>query len=173
MEAREPTAPDRPRAPLQQEGTSSSLRDDRAERAQPDGKRDKSHVMQSDPLHRQAQDAVRRLDAGMGRTYDQHSACMAASAACLARANGFDRIDHVVLSEATASHRKGENVFVVQGGLTDATNRVAFMKTQDAIAMPVEQLLTRLEEAVSVHTPPARQHEVEASRQPTAHRITV
>jgi hypothetical protein len=38
-----------------------------------------------DPLHSQAQEAVRRLDASMGREYDEHSACMAASAACLAK----------------------------------------------------------------------------------------
>lgn len=96
------------------------------------------------PLLRQSQDAVRRLDDSLGRTYDDASDRMAASLAHLAGANGFTRIDHVVLNNATTSLQKGENVFVVQGGLTDVTNRVAHMKTREAIATPVEQSLDRL-----------------------------
>lgn len=42
---------------------------------------------------------------------------MAASVGCLAKANGLSRIDHVVLSEDNGMARKGENLFVVQGGL--------------------------------------------------------
>lgn len=96
------------------------------------------------PLLRQSRDAVRRLDESLGRTYDEASARMAASLAYLAGKNGFDRIDHVVLSNATPTVQKGENAFVVQGGLTDTTNLVAYMKTQDALAAPAEQSLERL-----------------------------
>jgi hypothetical protein len=127
----------------------------------------------ADPLHAQAEEAVRRLDASLGRAFDERSASMAASLACLARENRLDRIDHVVLSQSNGSVRNGENVFVVQGGLTDATNRVAHMKTQDAITASVDQSLQQL-----AATAPAQmtqtQHPVQdaATRQPL-HRMTV
>ncbi|OOX13601.1 peptidoglycan-binding protein [Xanthomonas axonopodis pv. cajani] len=98
-----------------------------------------------DPLHRQAEDAVRRLEQGLGRDYDDNSARLAASSAHLARANGLDRIDHVVLSKQTASVAQGENVFVVQGALDDPAHKMAHMKTSDAIAQPVEQSLSQLQ----------------------------
>lgn len=103
------------------------------------------------PLLGQSRDAVRRLDESLGRTYDEASDRMAASLAHLAGKNGFDRIDHVVLSNATQTVQKGENAFVVQGGLTDATNRVAYMKTQDALATPAEQSLERLAQVAQEH----------------------
>ena len=97
-----------------------------------------------DPLLQQAQAATRRLDASLGRDYDDHSACMAASAACLAKANGLSRIDHIVLSENNGVVRKGESLFVVQGALHDPAHHRAHMKTQDALGVPVEQSLERL-----------------------------
>jgi hypothetical protein len=125
----------------------------------------------ADPLHRQAEDAVCRLDASLGRTYDERSACMAASLARLAKENGLDRIDHVVLNVQTSSLKPGENVFVVQGGLTDATNRLAQMKTQDAVAMPVEQSLRQLTATAPEPERALHLHDA-ATRQPT-HRMTV
>ncbi len=126
----------------------------------------------ADPLLQQSQDAVRRLDGLLGRTYDDASDRMAASLAQLARANGFTRIDHVVLNTATASLQKGENVFVVQGGLTDATNRVAHMKTQDAIAAPVEQSLERLAAMSPAHASQTHTHEMDVQARQAAHRLT-
>lgn len=110
------------------------------------------------PLMRQAREAVRRLDESLGRTHDEASARMAASLAHLAAGHGFDRIDHVVLSNATRTVQKGENVFIVQGGITDATRRIAFMKTHDAVEAPVEQSLERIsqlaaEQALQRSTP--------------------
>ncbi|KAF1716840.1 hypothetical protein CSC74_08165 [Pseudoxanthomonas yeongjuensis] len=95
-----------------------------------------------DPLIPQAEAAVRRLDA---HQYDDQSACMAASAACLAKANGLSRIDHIFLSEARGSTQKGENLFVVQGAPGDPAHLRAQMKTQDAIDMPVEKSLGQLQ----------------------------
>ncbi|TCZ87750.1 XVIPCD domain-containing protein [Lysobacter sp. N42] len=103
-----------------------------------------THGEAAHPLLRQSRDAVRGLDQSLGRTYDEASDRMAASLAHLAGKNGFDRIDHVVLSNATPTVQKRENVFVAQGGLTDTTNRVAYMKTEDALAAPAEQSLERL-----------------------------
>lgn len=128
-----------------------------------------------DPLVAQAEIAVQALDASLGRDYDDASQRLAARAAHLARAEGFDRIDAVVLGIGTPTLRAGENVFVVQGGLGDATNRVAHMKTAEALATPVEQSLSRIAQldadargvAGPQHPDPAAPH-----RAP-AHRITV
>ncbi|WP_372360530.1 XVIPCD domain-containing protein [Xanthomonas axonopodis pv. poinsettiicola] len=98
-----------------------------------------------DPLHRQAEDAVRRLEHGLGRDYDDNSARLAASSACLAKENGLSRIDHIVLSNQTASVGQGENVFVVEGALDNPAHMRAYMKTSDAIAQPVDQSLAQLQ----------------------------
>ncbi|MCL1524132.1 XVIPCD domain-containing protein [Xanthomonas nasturtii] len=98
-----------------------------------------------DPLHRQAEDAVRRLEQGLGRDYDANSARLAASSAHLAKEHGLSRIDHVVLSEKTKSVQQGENVFVIEGALSDPAHKMAHMKTNDAIAQPVEQSLAQLQ----------------------------
>jgi len=98
-----------------------------------------------DPLLSQAEDAVRRLEKGLGRDYDGNSACLAASAACLAKENGLSRIDHVALSRDTGTVRQGENLFVVQGGLNDPAQLRAHMRTDDALARPVEQSLAQLQ----------------------------
>ncbi len=98
-----------------------------------------------DALLEQAQAAVRRLDAKVGREYDEQSACMAASAACLAKVNGLSGIDHILLSEERGAVRKGENLFVVQGEPGDPAHRRAMMKTQDAIDTPVEQSVAQLQ----------------------------
>lgn len=95
-----------------------------------------------DPLLPQAERAVRQLDRSLGREYDDQSACMAASAARLAKANGLSRIDHVVLSGGGVG---GGNLFVVQGALNDPAQHRAHMKTQDARNVPVEQSLEQLQ----------------------------
>ena len=89
--------------------------------------------------------AVRRLNGVTGGEYDDQSACMAASAACLAKANGLSGIDHIFLSVERGAVRQGENLFVVQGEPGDPAHRRAMMKTQDAISMPVEQSLGHLQ----------------------------
>lgn len=99
----------------------------------------------ADPLFQQASDAVRRMEEGLGRPFDQTSERLAASSACLARASGLTRVDHVVLSNATASARQGETVFVVQGALDDPAQLRAQMPTVQAIAASTEQSLDRLQ----------------------------
>jgi hypothetical protein len=98
-----------------------------------------------DPLLSQAEAAVQRLEKSLGRDYDTNSACLAASAACLARESGLTRIDHVALSRDTGSVRQGENLFVVQGALNDPAQLRAHMRTDDALAKPVEQSLAQLQ----------------------------
>jgi hypothetical protein len=99
-----------------------------------------------DPLFAQARDAMRRLEGGLGREYDATSDRMAASAACLAKASGLDRIDHVVLSQATAVSAQGANVFVVQGALDDPSHRRAHMTTAEAVGTPVDISLQRMQQ---------------------------
>jgi hypothetical protein len=101
--------------------------------------------MAVDPLLAQAREAMIRLEDGLGRDYDDKSECMAASAACLAKENGFSRIDHVVLSQATTTSRQGENVFVVQGDPSDPAHRRVHMPTAEALQTPAEESVRRLQ----------------------------
>lgn len=84
------------------------------------------------PLLAQARDGVARLDAQLGRPADEASEQLAQSAAALAHRHGFERIDHVVLSVATATAAAGERVFVVQGEL-DGQRRMADLPMRDAL----------------------------------------
>lgn len=95
------------------------------------------------PLHRQAEAAVRDLDASLGRGYDSASERMTASLASLARMHGLERIDRVVLSVDNGYARAGENVFVMQGESSDPSRRLAHMKTQDAVGTPLDQSLAQ------------------------------
>ena len=125
--------------------------------------RDQASASRPDPLVSQAEAAVRRLDAKVGREYDGQSACMAASAACLAKANGLSQIDHVVLSEARGAVRAGENMFVVQGEPGDPAQRRAQMKTDDAIKTPVDQSVAQLQ---TLNETQQRQPQVHAMEDP-------
>lgn len=101
-------------------------------------------------LLEQARTAVERLDGERGRSYDAISERLAGSLAALASHNGFERIDRIVLSDATATLARGENVFVVQDDASGTGNRIVCMRTEEAVSTPLEQSLSRLE-----HPPPA------------------
>src|SRR3546814_10024735 len=70
---------------------------------------------------------------------------MIASLARLARENGLERIDHVVLSGQAERLRPGENVFVVQGRLDDPAHLRAHMKTQLAVDTPAADSFRELQ----------------------------
>lgn len=101
---------------------------------------------QRDPLITQAEQAVRRMELGLGREYDDSSKCLAASAACMAKENGLSRIDHIVLSRGAGQARQGENFFVVQGDLNDPTHLRAHGSTVAALQTPVEASMQRYEQ---------------------------
>lgn len=103
------------------------------------------HAAVIDPLLDQANRAVQRLEAGLGRRFDENSQHLAASSACLARETGMERIDHVVLSVQAPQARAGERVFVVQGELADPAHVRAHMSTSQAIATPTEDSLARIQ----------------------------
>ncbi|RDZ26110.1 peptidoglycan-binding protein [Lysobacter silvisoli] len=99
----------------------------------------------NDPLLPQAEAATRRLDASLGRQYDGNSACMAASAACLARREGLTSIDHIVLSNANVQGvAAGQNMIVVQGDLQNPGRQLASMRTDDAVRTPVADSVAQL-----------------------------
>lgn len=98
-------------------------------------------------LYQQSNDAVRRLDAELGRTPDASSERMAASLTVLAKQEGLQRIDNIVLSRGTDAVKPGENVIAVQGRLDDPSHLRAHMKTQTAIETTVGESFKQLEAA--------------------------
>ena len=96
-------------------------------------------------LYQQIREQVTALDARHGRSFDATSERMAASLLVLAKGNGLDRVDHVVLSNATADKAAGHNVFVVQGELNNPAHQRAHMPTEQAAQTPVEASLQRFE----------------------------
>lgn len=106
--------------------------------------RDPSHPRHA--LHQQCVSGVQAIDARLGKPWDVHSECMAASLTTLAARNNLDRADHVLLSEQGSRSAPGELVFVVQGDLNDPAQRRAHMPTAEAIATPPEQSFQQLAE---------------------------
>lgn len=66
-------------------------------------------------LNQQIRQGVAALDAQHGRAFDQTSERLTASLTVLAREQGLQQVDHVLVSNATAQHPAGHNIFVVQG----------------------------------------------------------
>ena len=112
--------------------------------------RDPSHPRHA--LHQQCAAGVQSIDARLGKPWDAHSECMAASLTTLAARNNLDRADHVLLSEQGTRSAPGEHVFVVQGDLQDPAQRRAHMPTAEAIATPPEQSFQQLAELDQTRT---------------------
>lgn len=131
-----------------------------------EAKRDPTQSTHPDhPLYLQSQEAVRKLDNGMGRTSDANSDRMAASLTVLAKQEGLQRIDHVVLSRGTDAIKAGENVIIVQGKLNDPTHLRAHMKTQTAVEMPVSESFKQLHATTAQQKPElAQQQNLQTSR---------
>lgn len=110
-----------------------------------------SRLQPSDPAHPanalycQVREQVEKLDQSLGRTYDDTSERLTGSLMVLAKENGLQRVDHVVLSDQVGDQRPGFNVFVVQGELGNPAHRRAVMPTEQAVTTPHEQSLERLD----------------------------
>ena len=89
-------------------------------------------------LPQQCKAGVGALDQQLGRASDEKSACMAASLTNLAVTNGLERVDHVLLSDQAKPASLGQNVFIVQGELSDPAHLRAHMSADQAISTPVE-----------------------------------
>jgi hypothetical protein len=98
----------------------------------------------SSSLHDQVRQGVAALDAQHGRPFDQTSERLTASLTVLAREQGLQQVDHVLVSNATAQHPAGHNVFVVQGDPANPAHLRAMMPTAVAAQTPVEQSMQKL-----------------------------
>ena len=110
-----------------------------------------SPVLPSQPSHadhalyQQIRDGVEALDARHGRTFDATSERMTASLLVLAKDNGLDRVDHVLLSNATPDKGAGHSLFVVQGEPSDPAHQRAAMPTALAAQTSVEESMQQFD----------------------------
>lgn len=95
-------------------------------------------------LHDQIRGKVAELDAANGRSFDASSERLSASLLVLARENGLDRVDHVVLSRQAGDVAAAQNVFVVKGALDDPASLRASAATAEAAQRPVQESLESL-----------------------------
>lgn len=96
-------------------------------------------------LYQQVREGVARLDAKHGRTFDEASERMTASLLVLAKDNDLDRVDHVLLSNATADKPTGHTLFVVQGEPSDPAHQRAAMPTELAAQTSVEESMQQFD----------------------------
>ncbi|HDS1146938.1 MULTISPECIES: XVIPCD domain-containing protein [Stenotrophomonas] len=95
-------------------------------------------------LNQQVRQGVAALDAQHGRPFDQSSERLTASLTVLAREQGLQQVDHVLVSNATAQHPAGHTIFVVQGDPANPAHLRAMMPTAVAAQTPVEQSMQKL-----------------------------
>lgn len=108
-----------------------------------------SNPMQPDhpdhALYQQIRESVAELDAKHGRSFDATSERMTTSLLVLAKDNDLSHVDHVVVSNATATHPAGHTLFVVQGEANDPAHLRASMPTAEAAQTPVEDSLLQFD----------------------------
>lgn len=97
------------------------------------------------PLYQQIREGVEELDAKHGRSFDAASERMTASLLVLAKDNDLSHVDHVLVSNATATHPAGHTLFVVQGEANDPAHLRASMPTAEAAQTPVEESLLQFD----------------------------
>jgi hypothetical protein len=96
-------------------------------------------------LYQQIREHVTALDAKHGRSFDATSERMTASLLVLAKGSGLDRVDHVMLSNATPEKGAAHHVFVIQGDPSNPAHQRGVMPTEQAARTPVEASLQRFE----------------------------
>jgi hypothetical protein len=97
-----------------------------------------------DPLLRQSLEATRRLEAALGRPFDESSRKLAYGAWLAARHEGLSRVDHVVLNAATPDLRAGVFAFAVQGDPRDPAHHRARFGTDEALARPLDETVRQV-----------------------------
>ncbi len=108
-------------------------------------------------LNQQIRQGVAALDAQHGRPFDQTSERLTASLTVLAREQGLQQVDHVLVSNATANQPAGHNIFVVQGDPANPAHLRASMPTAVAAQTPVEQSMQALGLAAQQQVEPQAQ----------------
>jgi peptidoglycan hydrolase-like protein with peptidoglycan-binding domain len=84
-------------------------------------------------LYNQALEGVRMIDQERGRTSDQASCHLAGSLAVAACAAGFNRVDHVVMSD------NGAEAYAVQGALNSPFKQYTDVDVASSVTVPLEQ----------------------------------
>ena len=123
---------------------------------------------QRSSLERQVEDGVHAIDRSLGRAPDAASERLSAALYAECRAQGFDRIDGVVLGQKGTKAEAGEYVFAYRGRPEQVSDWVA-VRTAEAVQTPVEQSLARAQaleqqQARDAHLQPAfaRQQDTDA-----------
>lgn len=96
-------------------------------------------------LYQQIRESVEALDAKHGRSFDEVSERMTASLLVLAKDNDLERVDHVLVSNATREHPAGHTLFVVQGEPSNPAHQRAAMPTELAAQTSVEESLQQFD----------------------------
>ncbi|WP_329764799.1 XVIPCD domain-containing protein [Stenotrophomonas geniculata] len=96
-------------------------------------------------LYQQIREGVEALDAKHGRSFDEVSERMTASLLVLAKDNDLERVDHVLVSNATSEHPAGHTLFVVQGEPSNPAHQRAAMLTELAAQTSVEESLQQFD----------------------------
>ncbi len=125
-------------------------------------------------LNQQIRQGVAALDAQHGRPFDQTSERLTASLTVLAREQGLQQVDHVLVSNATANQPAGHNIFVVQGDPANPAHLRAMMPTAVAAQTPVEQSMQKLgiaPEQPAMGQLPEQQAREQEQQQNPAHRL--
>lgn len=84
-------------------------------------------------LEQQIRHCVQALDQQVGRSFDARSALLCRRLHELALAQGFERVDHILVSGRGRSALPGEFVFIVQGDPLDPGHRRARLRTLQAL----------------------------------------
>lgn len=123
-------------------------------------------------LHQQIKQKVEQIDAGLGRSYDATSERMTASLLTVAKANGMERVDQVMLSRDSAAGPAGQHVFLVQGNAEDPLRLRLQVNTAEALSVPVENSWQALEK-INAQQDAQRQasQEPQQTQQQSAQRI--
>lgn len=129
---------------LEQLISENGVREDPAGRAVAAVPSDPSHPDHA--LFAQLSGKVANLDADNGRTFDATSSRVAASLLVLAKENHFSRVDHVLLSDRTATSEAAHNIFIVQGEPGNPAHLRASLPTATAAQTPVEASFERVEQ---------------------------
>ncbi|MEN5206081.1 XVIPCD domain-containing protein [Stenotrophomonas sp. TWI700] len=99
-------------------------------------------------LYQQIRQEVTALDVSHGRSYDQTSERVTGGLLVMAKSNGLDRVDHVVLSRPTADQAGGHKIFVVQGEMNNPSHLRASMPTDQAVKTPFDQSMAQFDVAM-------------------------
>ncbi|EGD07205.1 XVIPCD domain-containing protein [Xanthomonas vesicatoria] len=122
----------------------------------------------SDPMFAQIQDGVHRIDHSLNRAPDAASDRMTWSLYALAKEQGMECVDNVVLGRAGTSAAAGEYVFLVQRDPTTSVYHREQMRTADAVESSVEQSQARVQSAEQTRALAMSVEAQEQSKKPDA-----